>query len=101
MVVLAGVEDVKNDGGLVELIVEGKVNPEQLRAKVEEKTKTKVDLLSVSPAVTAGDKSAAVGSKPATVVLRTLLHCESCVHKCKKIVRSQEGKKCKKFVPMW
>lgn len=94
MVVLAGVEDVKNDGGLVELIVEGKVNPEQLRAKVEEKTKTKVNLLSVSPASsTTGDERTAGCGKPGMVVLRTLLYCESCVRKCKKVVHSHEGKR--------
>lgn len=90
---LIGVEEVKENGGLMELIVVGKVDPEQLRAKVEEKTKTKVNLFSVSPATTTGDESTTGCAKPGMVVLRTLLYCESCVRKCKKVVHSHEGKR--------
>lgn len=86
---------MKDDGGIVELIVVGKVDPEQLRAKVEEKTKSKVDLISVSPAGDICDKcreeSSGGSSKAMTVVLRTSLHCKSCVHKCEKVVRIHEG----------
>lgn len=84
------------DNGEMEMIVVGNVNPEQLRAKVEEKAKTKVKLLSVSPAGdTAIDRSTSSNissSEAVTAVLRTQLYCESCVRKCKKFIRNHEGK---------
>ncbi|KAM7526155.1 hypothetical protein LguiA_016057 [Lonicera macranthoides] len=111
---LEGVEEVKADSANNKLTVTGKVDPAALREKVEQKTKKKVELLSPQPKKEAagggaGDKKSAekTEKKPeekkteekkapkevpmSTVVLKTRLHCDGCIHKIKKIISKIKG----------
>lgn len=56
--VVAGVEEVKVDGGGNKITVIGKVDPVKLREKLEEKTKKKVELISPVPKKDAKDGGA-------------------------------------------
>lgn len=95
---LDGVESAKKEGNeLKKITVIGKVDPVELRQKVEKKINQKVDLVS---AVSDGGKqqTAAVQdeNKPkkfpvTTTKLKIPLHCQGCIEKIYKIVSKTEG----------
>ncbi|KAI4349114.1 hypothetical protein L6164_009750 [Bauhinia variegata] len=106
-----GVENVKADMASNKLTVTGKVDPTKVRDKLAEKIKKKVELISPQPKKDAGgdskpdkkpekkpdDKKAedkkAEDKKPkeSTVVLKTRLHCDGCIHKIRKIILKIKG----------
>ncbi|GMP84933.1 hypothetical protein CsSME_00038269 [Camellia sinensis var. sinensis] len=95
-----GVEDVKTDIGSNKLTVIGKVDPAKVKARVEDKTHKKVEIISPQPKK---DGGAAADKKPeakkedkkvddkkpkeSTVVLKIPVHCEGCKHKIKRAIR--------------
>ncbi|PSS23649.1 Heavy metal-associated isoprenylated plant protein, partial [Actinidia chinensis var. chinensis] len=105
-----GVKEVKADIAGNKLTVTGKVDPANVRKKVEEKTHKKVELLSPQPIVAAagdGDKKSeeksgkksgdkkADDKKPklpvSTVVFKIPLHCEGCIQKIKRCISKIKG----------
>ncbi|KAJ6742537.1 HEAVY METAL-ASSOCIATED ISOPRENYLATED PLANT PROTEIN 6 [Salix viminalis] len=109
---LEGVESLKTDCAGDKLTVTGKVDPAKIKARLEEKTKRKVEIVSPQPkkdggaAAGGGDKKADEKSekkpeekkeeakKPpqeSTVVLKIRLHCEGCISKIKKIISKIKG----------
>ncbi|CAN0878714.1 Heavy metal-associated isoprenylated plant protein 6 [Linum grandiflorum] len=106
-----GVEKVKTDCEADKLTVTGKVDPDKVKSRIEEKTKKKVEI--VSPqlkkdgggggggAAPAGDKKGggdkkAEEKKPSppkesTVVLKIRTHCDGCINKMKKIIKKTSG----------
>ncbi|KAI5584890.1 hypothetical protein BDE02_06G111300 [Populus trichocarpa] len=109
---LEGVEGLKTDCAGNKLTVTGKVDPAKIKARLEEKTKRKVEIISPQPkkddgaAAGGGDKKAdekpekkpegkkEEAKKPppeSTVVLKIRLHCEGCISKIKKIISKIKG----------
>ncbi|XP_058207954.1 heavy metal-associated isoprenylated plant protein 3-like isoform X3 [Rhododendron vialii] len=109
---LDDVDDVKADIASNKLTVVGKkLDPAKVKGKVEEKTKNKVEIVSVhpkkeaapAPAAGGGDKKAAdekpekkPDEKPkeppvSTVVLKIRLHCDGCMLKIKRIISKIKG----------
>ncbi|KAI5561027.1 hypothetical protein BDE02_16G085400 [Populus trichocarpa] len=106
-----GVESVKTDCAGNKLTVTGKVDPAKIKARVEERTKKRVEIVSPQPkkdggaAAGGGDKKADEKSekkpekqkeaeKPpqeSTVVLKIRLHCEGCISKIEKIISKIKG----------
>ncbi|KAF9665063.1 hypothetical protein SADUNF_Sadunf16G0083100 [Salix dunnii] len=109
---LDGVESVKTDCAGNKLTVTGKVDPGNIKARVEEKTKKKVEIVSPQPKKDGGAAAAGGGDKKtddksekkpekqkeaekppqeSTAVLKIRLHCEGCISKIKKIISKIEG----------
>lgn len=109
---LEGVEGLKTDCAGNKLTVTGKADPAKIKARLEEKTKRKVEIISPQPkkddgaAAGGGDKKAdekpekkpegkkEEAKKPppeSTVVLKIRLHCEGCISKIKKIISKIKG----------
>ncbi|CAL1404186.1 unnamed protein product [Linum trigynum] len=118
---LDGVESVKADVGTNKLTVMGIVDPVQIRDKLHEKTKKKVELISPQPKKDDGPKKNDNGGnnnnnngkkdeknpneqkpkggeekKPkeapvTTAVLKLAFHCQGCIEKIKKIVSKTKG----------
>ncbi|XP_011018745.1 PREDICTED: uncharacterized protein LOC105121704 isoform X2 [Populus euphratica] len=109
---LEGVESLKTDCAGNKLTVTGKADPAKIKARLEEKTKRKVEIISPQPkkddgaAAAGGDKKAdekpekkpegkkEEAKKPppeSTVVLKIRLHCEGCISKIKKIISKIKG----------
>lgn len=105
-----GVEDVKTDIGSNKLTVIGKVDPAKVKARVEDKTHKKVEIISPQPKKDGGaaagggggdkkpdakkaDDKKADDKKPkeSTVVLKIPVHCEGCKHKIKRAIRKIKG----------
>ncbi|KAH7553544.1 hypothetical protein ACOSP7_029717 [Xanthoceras sorbifolium] len=113
-----GVTDVKTDMGANKVTVTGKVDPAKIKARLEEKTKKKVDIISPQPKKDAAAPAAGGGEKKAddkksdgksekkpeekksddkkppkqsTVVLKIRLHCEGCINKIRKIIYKFKG----------
>ncbi|XP_068640435.1 heavy metal-associated isoprenylated plant protein 3-like isoform X2 [Aristolochia californica] len=100
-----GVESVKSDSSNNKLTAVGKVDPEKLKARVESKTKKKVELVSPQPKKDkvagsgagdggdGGDKKKGEEKKPkeTTVILKIRLHCVGCIRKVSKIIRRIDG----------
>ncbi|KAK3226577.1 hypothetical protein Dsin_006439 [Dipteronia sinensis] len=114
-----GVTDVKTEMGANKVTVTGKVDPAKVKARLEEKSKKKVELISpqpkkdAAPAAGGGDKKpddkkpeekkpeAKSDKKPeekkpeppkeSTVVLKIRLHCEGCIIKIKRIISKIKG----------
>ncbi|KAK1561805.1 hypothetical protein Q3G72_000863 [Acer saccharum] len=114
-----GVTDVKTEIGANKVTVTGKVDPSKVKARLEEKSKKKVELISpqpkkdAAPAAGGGDKKpdekkpeekkaeAKPDKKPeekkpeppkeSTVVMKIRLHCEGCINKIKKIISKFKG----------
>ncbi|KAK1266376.1 hypothetical protein QJS04_geneDACA000207 [Acorus gramineus] len=103
-----GVEDVKVDSSNNKLTVVGKVDPWELRERLENKTKKKVELVSPTPPKKPQGKDGKGDDnkkdsddkkndkKPkepqaSTVVLKIRLHCEGCIQKIRKIVSKIKG----------
>uniref|UniRef100_A0A5B6ZYN0 HMA domain-containing protein n=1 Tax=Davidia involucrata TaxID=16924 RepID=A0A5B6ZYN0_DAVIN len=107
-----GVETVKADTASNKLTVTGNVDPGTILAKVEEKIKKKVELVSsTQPKKDGGgggdkkpdeksekksDDKKAEDKKPkeppvSTVVLKIRLHCDGCMHKIKRIISKYKG----------
>ncbi|XP_039013412.1 heavy metal-associated isoprenylated plant protein 6-like isoform X1 [Hibiscus syriacus] len=101
-----GVEDVQTDSAN-KLTVIGKIDPAQIRERLAEKTKKKVDLISPQPkkdaAPAGGDKKPEAEKKPeqkkeekkppkeSTVVLKMRTHCDGCIRKIRKIILKVDG----------
>ncbi|KDP29163.1 hypothetical protein JCGZ_16552 [Jatropha curcas] len=108
---LEGVETVKTDCEGNKLTVTGKVDPEKVKARLEEKTKKKVEIVSAPPKKDGGgDKKPEEKSdkkpeekkpeekkpsppKESTVVLKIRTHCDGCITKMKKIILKIKGVK--------
>ncbi|XP_021619262.1 heavy metal-associated isoprenylated plant protein 5 [Manihot esculenta] len=100
---LEGVEAVKTDCEGNKLTVTGKVDPEKVKARVEEKTKKKVEIVSPQPKKDGGDKKPEEKKpeekkpeekkppKESTVVLKIRTHCDGCISKIKKIILKIKG----------
>ncbi|KAJ6922880.1 hypothetical protein NC652_016511 [Populus alba x Populus x berolinensis] len=108
---LEGVEGLKTDCAGNKLTVTGKVDPAKIKARLEDKTERKVEILSPQPkkddgaAAGGGDKKADKKSegkkeeakKPppeSTVVLKFRLHCENCegcISNVEKIISKIKG----------
>lgn len=112
---LGGVQDVKADMSSNKLTVFGDVDPTLVQAKLAEKTKKKVELISAPPpkkdAVAADKKpdekppeKKAEEKKPdqkkpeedkkpkeSTVVLKIRLHCDGCISKIRRIILKIKG----------
>ncbi|GAB2235774.1 hypothetical protein Droror1_Dr00026215 [Drosera rotundifolia] len=106
---LDGVESVTADIASNKITVVGDVDPIQVKEKVEEKIKKKVELVSAPPKKNgAGGEKKPEGKsekkpdekseekKPkeppvSTVVLSTRVHCDGCAQKIKRIVSKYEG----------
>ncbi|KAG6771865.1 hypothetical protein POTOM_023258 [Populus tomentosa] len=110
---LEGVEGLKTDCAGNKLTVTGKVDPAKIKARLEEKTKRKVEIISPQPKKDDGAAAAGGGDKKAdekpekkpegkkeeakkpppesTVVLKIRLHCEGCISKIKKIISKIKG----------
>ncbi|OWM82433.1 heavy metal-associated isoprenylated plant protein 5-like isoform X2 [Punica granatum] len=97
-----GVEDVKADSSNNKLTVTGKVDPAKVKARLEEKTRKKVDIISPLPkkdAAPAGDKKPPADEKKeeekkpkqTTVVMKIRLHCDGCIQKIRKIILKIKG----------
>ncbi|KAJ8899708.1 hypothetical protein K2173_019407 [Erythroxylum novogranatense] len=103
-----GVEDAKVDTAGNKLTVTGKVDAEKIKARLEEKTKKKVDIVSQpkKDGGGGGDKKADEKSdkkpgekkveekkppKESAVVLKIRLHCDGCISKIKKIISKSKG----------
>ncbi|XP_010558173.1 PREDICTED: heavy metal-associated isoprenylated plant protein 3-like isoform X3 [Tarenaya hassleriana] len=108
-----GVDDVKIDYGANRLTVIGDVDPAKIRDRVAEKTKRKVELVSPAPKKDGGggekkpadensgekkegkkeedEKKPPAPPKEATVVFKTRLHCEGCIHKIRRIILKIKG----------
>ncbi|KAG4916359.1 hypothetical protein JHK87_053916 [Glycine soja] len=107
-----GVEDVKADLSSNKLTVIGKLDPAEVRDKLAEKTRKKVELVSPQPKKdSAGDKppekkteekkteekksedkkAEEKAPKESTVVLKIRLHCDGCVQKIRKIILKSKG----------
>ncbi|KAF8039937.1 hypothetical protein BT93_B2224 [Corymbia citriodora subsp. variegata] len=99
-----GVDKTKVEGGAMKVTVEGNVDPAELREKMQEKTKKKVEL--VSPLPKKGKDQANDGEKKkgdekkekpkeppvTTVVLKFgCLHCEGCIQKIRKLITKTKG----------
>ncbi|KAF2289886.1 hypothetical protein GH714_039022 [Hevea brasiliensis] len=103
---LEGVEAVKTDCEGNKLTVTGKVDPANVKARVEEKTKKKVEIVSPQPKKDGGDKKPEEKAekkpeekkpeekkppKESTVVLKIITHCDGCISKIKKIILKYKG----------
>ncbi|EEF42907.1 heavy metal-associated isoprenylated plant protein 5 [Ricinus communis] len=101
---LEGVEAVKTDCEGNKLTVTGKVDPAKVKARLEEKTKKKVDIISPLPKKDGGGEKKPEEKKPeekkpeekkppkeSTVVLKIRTHCDGCVSKMKKIIVKIKG----------
>ncbi|GAV69625.1 HMA domain-containing protein [Cephalotus follicularis] len=98
-----GVETVKADCGANKLTVIGKVDPSKIKAKLEEKTKKKVDIISPLPKKDDKKPDDKSDKKPeekkeekkppkeSTVVLKIRLHCDGCIQKIRKIILKTKG----------
>ncbi|XP_031395371.1 heavy metal-associated isoprenylated plant protein 5-like isoform X2 [Punica granatum] len=97
-----GVEDVKADISNHTLTVTGKVDPAKIKARLEEKTRKKVDIISPLPkkdAAPAGDKKPPADEKKeedkkpkqTTVVLKIRLHCHGCIQNIRKLILKIKG----------
>ncbi|XP_020212808.1 heavy metal-associated isoprenylated plant protein 6 isoform X2 [Cajanus cajan] len=102
-----GVEDVKADLSGNKLTVIGKIDPAEVRDKLADKTKKKVELVSPQPKKDddAGappakkpeekkpedKKSEEKSPKESTVVLKIRLHCDGCIQKIRKIILRNKG----------
>ncbi|GJS98338.1 heavy metal-associated domain, HMA containing protein, partial [Tanacetum coccineum] len=102
-----GAESVNVDMAGNKITVTGKVDPAQVKERIEKKTKKNVEI--VSPQVKKDDKKSdekspekksddkkADAKKPkeiqaSTVVLKIPLHCEGCIHKIKRTVSKFKG----------
>ncbi|XP_050229625.1 heavy metal-associated isoprenylated plant protein 6-like [Mercurialis annua] len=105
---LEGVESAKTDCDANKLTVTGKVDPAKVKARLEEKTKKKVEIISPLPKKD-GDKKPdekkpddkkpdekkpeekKTPPKESTVVLKIRTHCDGCVSKMKKIILKIKG----------
>ncbi|KAJ6750160.1 hypothetical protein OIU85_000764 [Salix viminalis] len=108
---LDGVESVKTDCAGNKLTVTGKVDPANIQARVEEKTRKKVEIVSPQPKKDGGAAAGGGDKKPddksekkpekqkeaekppqeSTAVLKIRLHCEGCISKIKKIISKIKG----------
>ncbi|WCJ34494.1 Heavy metal transport/detoxification superfamily protein [Euphorbia peplus] len=110
---LDGVESAKTDCEANKLTVTGKVDPAKVKARLEEKLKKKVDIVSPQPKKDGGggggggekkaeeksEKKPAEEKKPeekkppkeSTVVLKIRTHCDGCINKMKKIIKKFNG----------
>ncbi|KAJ6778300.1 HEAVY METAL-ASSOCIATED ISOPRENYLATED PLANT PROTEIN 6 [Salix koriyanagi] len=108
---LDGVERAKTDCAGNKLTVTGKVDPANIQARVEEKTRKKVEIVSPQPKKDGGAAAGGGDKKPddksekkpekqkeaekppqeSTAVLKIRLHCEGCISKIKKIISKIKG----------
>ncbi|CAN1770644.1 Heavy metal-associated isoprenylated plant protein 6, partial [Linum perenne] len=108
---MAGVEDARTDFASNKLTVTGKVDPGKVKARVEEKIKKSVEIISPQPKKEGGGapaadkkeekKPATEEKKPATeekkpaaesmVVMKIRTHCDGCITKMKKIIMKIKG----------
>ncbi|KAJ6303675.1 hypothetical protein OIU77_017535 [Salix suchowensis] len=107
---LDGVESAKTDCAGNKLTVTGKVDPANIQARVEEKTRKKVEIVSPQPKKDGGAAAGGGDKKPddksekkpekqkeaekppqeSTAVLKIRLHCEGCISKIKKIISQNQ-----------
>ncbi|KAJ9181543.1 hypothetical protein P3X46_009664 [Hevea brasiliensis] len=103
---LEGVEAVKTDCEGNKLTVTGKVDPANVKARVEEKTKKKVEIVSPQPKKDGGDKKPEEKAekkpeekkpeekkppKESTVVLKIREHCDGCIPNIKETILKYKG----------
>ncbi|KAJ6755904.1 HEAVY METAL-ASSOCIATED ISOPRENYLATED PLANT PROTEIN 6 [Salix purpurea] len=108
---LDGVESAETDCAGNKLTVTGKVDPANIQARVEEKTRKKVEIVSPQPKKDGGAAAGGGDKKPddksekkpekqkeaekppqeSTAVLKIRLHCEGCISKIKKIISKIKG----------
>ncbi|CAN1770640.1 Heavy metal-associated isoprenylated plant protein 6, partial [Linum perenne] len=105
---MAGVEDARTDFASNKLTVTGKVDPGKVKARVEEKIKKSVEIISPQPKKEGGGAPAAEEKKPAAeekkpeekkpappkesmVVMKIRTHCDGCITKMKKIIMKIKG----------
>ncbi|GMY14799.1 heavy metal-associated isoprenylated plant protein 5-like [Fagus crenata] len=101
-----GVEGVKTDYTANKVTVTGKVDPTEIKEKLEQKIKKKVELVSPQPKKDGGgDKKPAEKAekkeepkkeepkKPiqSTVVYKIKLHCEGCINKIRRVIKKYDG----------